>query len=310
MDNMDKDVTVHLKKAKFGQLADTPSILLLGKRRTGKTTWARRIVPDLRNQADRFMVMGGTLDSCSEWKQLVHPLYVHTKSIDRLQQVRDYQDLRVKKYRDSNEPIPRHYKLVIVIDDCGSDRTFMTSKILKDLLSNARHYGITLMLCLQYLYQAPPQCRDNFDYIGVLFARNVKAKEKLWSEYASQVEFRVFKFILSAATADRGLLWIDNTKASDKVSDTLFVSRMNPPFHFAEVGSDQVREYGDDHYMQTSGHTNAFIEAEQAIAKVDEFSIWGTDDDETVVPAGPSLRNATYRDKKGSVTVVTGLKQD
>ena len=70
------------------------------------------------------------------------------KDENHLKRIRDYQDMTLSNI-EKVDIIPRKYRICIILDDCGSDRTFMHSNIMKDILSNGRHYGMTIMILCQ-----------------------------------------------------------------------------------------------------------------------------------------------------------------
>lgn len=239
--------SVTLHEACFSSIEDNASIAILGKRRSGKTTWAKYILQSINLNIDRFVALCGNKDNQSEWTSIIHPLFVMPKNIEFLKRLRDYQDLKVSQYSCKNLEIPKKYKICIIFDDCGSDKSFMHSKIMKDLLANGRHYGMTLIILCQYLNQMHCENRDQIDYLGILHTSNLKNIKKIHEEYVNICDLRTFKYIINASTVNRGLCWVDNTKHATTVSLCVFFKHIPPRCVFYPIGSQNIRSYGKKH---------------------------------------------------------------
>ena len=244
------DTNIHIKEANLNQIETCASIVLLGKRRTGKTTMSKHILQYLNRDIDRFVAMCGNKDNAAEWKQIIQPLYVTAKNITYLKKLRDYQDGRVSSYSENQKPIPRKYRICVILDDCGSDRSFMFDPIIRDILSNGRHYGMTLLILCQYLNQMHSENRDQIDYVGMLYTSNQKNIKKIHDEYVNVCDIRTFKCVLNACTTQKGMCWIDNTKIPKTIDDCVFFKRIPWPPEFQKVGTSHVRTYGNCHYIE------------------------------------------------------------
>lgn len=242
-------IAVEIKEANFEGILECASIAIIGKRRTGKTTWAKYIVQSIASTCDRFVVISGTRDNVSEWKDVISPLFIVGKSIEYLRQVKEYQDTKCSLYTSDGHAIPRKYKITIILDDCGSDKKFMHHNVMKDILSNGRHYGMNIIILAQYINQMHSGNRDQLDYVGVLHTSNQKNVKKIHEEYGSVCSLREFRYILRALTVDRGMCWIDNTKSSSDASDCIFYKKLSLPYEFKHVGSELVNSFSESHYI-------------------------------------------------------------
>jgi hypothetical protein len=303
--------TIDLKEANFARIENCASIALLGKRRTGKTTWAKWIVQYISEQCDRFVVMCGNRDNMSEWREIISPLNVLTKNGAFLTKLRDYQDRKCSSFTVQGKEIPQKYKITLIFDDCGADRTFMHSDIMKDILSNGRHYGMFIIILAQYLNQMHAENRDQLDYIGVLYTSNQRNIKKLWEEYISVVEMRTFKYILKALTSKKGLCWIDNTQNPACVSDCIFFKHMTWPCDVKPVGSLGVRSYSQQHFMGSNKPKKPAAKVNMMIGKATiDVDTDGEEDDEeptlfdTFAHLPEILPNRSmFHDRRGSVII-------
>lgn len=245
---------VVLNQFDFTDTKPNSSIGVFGKRRAGKTTYSKVVLRHLATKIDRFMVMCGTLDGEREWGKVVEPLYVVPKSTSKLEQVRDYQNQKVGLIGDAE--IPRKYHLCIVVDDCGADKKFMNSPIMKDLLANARHYGITLLLLMQYMMQLPAECRANLDYVLQLHNPDTKKVKTVYEEYVSCDGFKMFQNVLKSVTSDRGLCVIDNTVSAETLTDHVYwyrLTKKDMALSNMQIGSETVRDFAMVHYNPPGG---------------------------------------------------------
>lgn len=241
-----------LGDANFNLIEACATIILLGKRRRGKTTWAKLITQYLSKTIDRFVSISGNKDNQAEWGKVIAPLYTWLLKTDMsaLKNLIKYQDTKVSPYTNQDLPVPRKYKLGLIIDDCGSNTSFMNSSLMQDIMANGRHYGITVIIPLQYFYQLLPKNREQIDYVGMLHTRNVKNIKKVYDEMINMMTLAHFKHVLEACTASRGLCWIDNTGTPDKFEDFIYYRRFPYwPYKFETVGSGHVREFHQKHYL-------------------------------------------------------------
>lgn len=318
---------VNIKEADFSSIENCASIALLGKRRTGKTTWCKYILQNLNNHIGRFVALCGNKDNASEWKRVIQPLFVMAKSLEHLKKLRDYQDTKVSMFSEQQLPVPKKYRICIILDDCGSDRTFMHSNIIKDILSNGRHYGMTVIILCQYLNQMHSENRDQIDYLGMLHTSNVKNIRKVHDEYVNVCDLRTFKFVLNACSSKRGMCWIDNTRNPTTIEDCVFFKRIPWPYEFKKVGTPHIRQYGHQHHMKNKERiTNQHKQQEdtthippkleeQVSSNNNKSSVDTESDDDDYISSSQDLLNSipehilanklVFTDKRGSVVVHT-----
>lgn len=224
--------SVHIQPADFASLARHASIVILGRRRSGKSTFARWLVKNyLMDTYPRVVVMAGNKHCADCWSAVVPPLFCMEKNIDHLQAIRDYQEKKLRTLGTND--IPTKYDVCIVFDDCGSDKSFMRSNIMRDLQANGRHYGIAVVVLAQYLVQISSENRDQIDYLAVLHTSNAKNTKRIYEEFVNVGDLRSFKYTMAALTQNRGVCWIDNTCTPSKLDEVVFYYRAR----FDQLGS-------------------------------------------------------------------------
>jgi energy-coupling factor transporter ATP-binding protein EcfA2 len=227
------------------RLRPCSSVALLGRRGTGKTTWGKRLLGFLRHDIKRFVVICGNKENMHAWAELVGSSFVVLKNLDYLKKLRDYQ---MDKVVDGK--VSKKHWLCIVTEDCGSDRKYMNSEVKKDLQANGRHYGITQIDILQFLYQLVPENRDQIDYLGVLRTANEDNIKRIQKEFVSLCDLRTFKYVLTSCTIDYGMCWIDNTLTPSKIEDHVFFARSaKTQAKPNKVNAQYVLDYGTRHFF-------------------------------------------------------------
>ena len=249
---MSDNVNFNVLDILYKDMVDHAAIAMLGKRRAGKTTQGMRMLEDFADRCDRFLIMCGNDDTREEWMTMVDRLYVVDKNLDMLKQIFAYQAKRCAKYRRLGIPVPRKYRLTIVIDDCGGDKDFMHHKIIRMLLAEGRHFGITCVFMLQDLSQMHKQDRRNFDYIGMMYTADDDVISEVKKYYISRrtADLATFTNILGALTMNKNIMWIDNTKTPQTIEDYIYHrSEYLKDYKFKRIGSIRVHEYHNEHYI-------------------------------------------------------------
>lgn len=241
--------TINIYEADFQNIKPCASVMVLGKRRSGKTTLSKHITQYLDSKINRFVAFCGNLDAQVEWKSVIPPLFVHGKNLESLRNIVAQQDEMVSCYTEKKQDIPKEVRICIIMDDCGCDKDFLKTKVVKDLFSNGRHYGITIVILCQYIYQIDPEIRTNIDYLAILRQTNVKNIKKIYDEFASFTKnMEELKHILELSTTNYGCCWIDNTAQSSLVQKCIFFKR-NTLMEFKKVGSQKMWEYSEKHHI-------------------------------------------------------------
>jgi len=256
---------IKIKEIDFAKIHHDAVFVLVGKRRTGKTTWGKVIISALNGKIGRFCLIAGNKDVRYEWSDSISSLYVTPKAFGeaKLEELRNYQENRVCMYTKKNEPIPYKYRVCVILDDCGSDIKFMKSNIIRDILANGRHYGMFTLIMVQYYYQIPRRCRENIDYLGLLRTNNKDNLRKIHTELVGHTTARAFRFCSAALTGDFGLLFIDNTTPTAvKVSDSVFYKNSDPRQNRKRTEHELVTQYGLAH---SRNHTTTTPEQKKQI---------------------------------------------
>lgn len=116
------------------------------------------------------------------------------------------------EYKKNNKEI---LNVLLILDDCGSDAKFVSSKAFRILCTRGRHLNITLIVTMQYIYQIPPACRSNLDFL-IVGQMNHQATTILCDEYLmGSIDRKEFLKIYHNAIKDYGFLLINCNSVKD-----------------------------------------------------------------------------------------------
>ena len=254
---------INLKRFQFDfKEAPNPTILLVAKRNSGKSFTGVSIAEKFTH-VERWSAFCGNKQTESYWSKKFGSSCsvkgIEAKGLAYLKKLISYQQEKIEEYELLNKPLPKKYELGIILDDVTADKKFSHSQELKDLLSNGRHYHITLIICCQYLKQLPPEVRTNFDYIFMLHnGKNVR--KLLHTEYLSEPDYDVFTQIFEAVVYQKdsngkkmyNSLVYDNAGTNNVGLENIFKIYYSENAEYisnAKIGSDAWREYNRVRYV-------------------------------------------------------------
>lgn len=223
-------MTLHLnlKKFKPSTMPDNATCILLGKRRTGKTT----ITLDIMYHKRRMpcgVVISGTEESNHTFKDIVPDTYIYgeykpeilERVFVRQKKLTNHNQRRLDQGDTTRDLIDS--KVFIVLDDCMYDKSVWKSEVIRKVFFNGRHFNMFFMATCQYLMEIPPSIRANIDYTFVLREPVLSQRQKIYTYFAGIVpDFKMFCHILDSTTNNYECLVIDNTSKSTEIADVLY----------------------------------------------------------------------------------------
>ncbi len=271
-----------------------PTILLVGSKRTGKTTLIRDLMYYFR-RIPAGVIMTGSLTSANTFSEFFPGSCIFNHIDDamekRLESIIKRQNKLVKKeLRDKqkfyklqqtkpkSKRLPyQHtdYSSFMLFDDCGYDTKFAKKQTISQLFMNGRHYKILLIMAIQYCKSVPPALRMNADYIFVMKEKSLKERKKLHEEWFGMLTNKEFTRIMDVCTDDYGCLVLDNTVSSNKIEDQVFFYKAKYPPKKYKVGTKELWEFhrrtyksDDDSDEDNSGSKrNATLSLKNSISK-------------------------------------------
>jgi hypothetical protein len=166
----------------LSDIPENPSIVLCGKRRSGKNVLCRDLAYNyFRGKVKNVFVFSPTSEIAINGYDYVPFEFryteVDTDVIDRI--------MKRQEYLIRNDP-KGDYRILILIDDIISSNDAKQQKVIDRLFISARHFQISLIVSYQYIKKDfSPVQRDNVDVIFCFQQSNYDNKQALNLQYLS-----------------------------------------------------------------------------------------------------------------------------
>lgn len=292
------------------KMSRTSTVLLIGRRGSGKSTMAADIMSHQRNIREG-MCISPTDAMTGFWRKHVPPLFIHHDYDESVTEAfLDHQDRKWRSYKRECKKrgiTPEEGKIdpaFAIYDDVTYDKSFFRNTLTRRLFMNGRHYSTFVLVTCQYLMDIGPDLRGQIDYVFILKEPNRSARERLYLYFAGIFHcFAAFEEALRSCTEDREAMVLDMTKQSNNISECVFFYRATPDLKF-KLGDEEFWRFGTENYksddsddddkqaklkeMQTAGLTKKDKE------KMEKFRVRKAYP-ENMVPYKPKV-SSTYAD--------------
>lgn len=242
-------VKLNLKKFDPKTMANDSVVLIIGKRRSGKSYISRDLLYHKR-AIPVGVAMSGTEDGNHFFSSIIPDSFVYGKyDAEVLQKLLKRQKVLVNK----NHPLPNAF---VVLDDCAYDPKMLRGNTpMREVLFNGRHWRLFTIITLQYLMVMPPDMRQNIDYVIVLKDNVLKNLRKLHDNFFGIVDdFNNFVEIMRQVTEDHGALVLDNTSNSNDLSSMLYWYKAKErcfKMGSIEFWKEHLKNYNPHHDVET-----------------------------------------------------------
>jgi energy-coupling factor transporter ATP-binding protein EcfA2 len=111
-------------------------------------------------------------------------------------------------------------KILLVLDDCITQKNVLKDESFLNLIMNGRHIGITLIFTMQFPMKISPEIRCNFDYVFLKQDCMISNQKRIYDHYAGLFPtFDFFKQILDQLTTNFGTIVINNSTKKQNFTD-------------------------------------------------------------------------------------------
>ena len=277
-------------------------IQIIGKRGTGKTSWAKHICSNLEDSKNGiFIVMAGSEKVKESWSEYIPGLFVLDPSEMYLEKIKNIQNKNIKMFLSRKEEFPQDLHITLIMDDCSSNKAIIRSKIMAWFGSNGRHIELRVILLTQYLNQIIPELRCQFDVVVILATSNKKNVTKFHEEFVGCGNLRTFHTILNIMTEDNGALIVDNRTNPSSLSSCCFYGKINPwPIPAKRLGHPTTWEFNDKHFILQEEEEENITTKDNMDVEIDE------EDDMGEISSRIELlgnEKRMYSDRHGSILV-------
>lgn len=238
-----------MRNIRFDEQSKGPTVVLIGKRDTGKTF----LVNDLLYYHQNIpigTVISGTEEGNGFYGRIVPKLFLHNeyssavvenilkRQVTVMKQVKREMD----KYKKTNiDP-----RMFLVMDDCLYDGSWTKDKLMRLLFMNGRHWRIMLVITMQYPLGIPPMLRTNIDYVFILRDNYIANRKRIYDNYAGMFgTFEAFCQVMDQCTENYECLVIHNNAKSNRLQDQVFWYKAEEHSSF-KLGSKQYWDLSKD----------------------------------------------------------------
>jgi len=169
----------------LNDIPENPSIVLCGKRRSGKNVLCRDLAYNyFRGKVKNVFVFSPTSEiAINGYDYVPFEFRYNEVDIDVIERIMKRQEYLIKENPKGD------YRTLILIDDIIASNDAKQQKILDKLFICARHFQISLVVSYQYIKKDfSPVQRDNVDVIFTFQQSNYDNKDALNKQYLSVSE--------------------------------------------------------------------------------------------------------------------------
>jgi hypothetical protein len=239
-----------IKKFNIHEMVEHCTIAMIAKRATGKSFLTREIMYQKRNIAGAIAI-SRTEKLNGFYKDFIPDSYIYseytsdilTRIYERQARMNEDNKKRVKDGKRAKDD-----SIMLIMDDCMSDKKWVKDPNITELFFNGRHHHLSFILTMQYAVGIPPEMRSNFDYIFLLAEDTINNRKKLYEHYAGMFQtFDIFQQVFSDLTENYGMMVINNRIHSKNITDKVFwyKAKSTPAF---KVGCNKFRKFHDQVY--------------------------------------------------------------
>lgn len=270
---------LHLKKFNPATMRDSCVVVFVAMKGSGKSMCMSDFMFHKRHLPGGF-VFSATEESNEFFSQMVPPMYCYSDlDLDKLRDVYDYQEVKMKKYKRTREERDRAKAdhgdpgmldselekidfwavwerdphVFGIIEDLMADQKCFKHLVMRELFMNGRHHKMFMMITVQYVMDMPRNLRSNVDYWVLFKEDSQENRENLFKHVASKTKSRaVFNRIMDTCTVNYGCVVVDNRCNTGIIEDAIFWYRAKPrpPFR---IGSKRFWRFAEKNYVKPDG---------------------------------------------------------
>lgn len=204
-------------------LPDGFFVVLEGKRRTGKTTYAKWMLQWYQHKFNLVWVMSQTSLS-GFWQRVVGDDFVFPKwNPAAIQSLIDRNDKIIAHFGEDSDETRKRASALIILDDCITNDIW-NSDILKRLAVEGRHHHISVLFLTQDPKTIRPLIRDNTDVAIIFNQKTYRNKESMWMDFINDVDRKTAMALMRAYCNNHDALVCVQTNLTPEIRRNFFKS--------------------------------------------------------------------------------------
>jgi ABC-type dipeptide/oligopeptide/nickel transport system ATPase component len=218
------------------------TILIVGKRGTGKSTLLKDILYHIRKRVDTGFAISPTQDTIRMFEDCFPRSHIYN----------EYNLEVVRTLLNSLTSLTEQKKkreIVFTLDDCMFDKGIMKTKEMREIHMNGRHLHMWFINCVQYLMDLGPELRSQIDYVFVLKENVISSRQKLHKYFFGIFEkYEEFSLVMDKCTNSHECLVLDNTQVNNSIEDSIYYYKADPDIGRFRLGKSIYFKL--DHYFK------------------------------------------------------------
>ena len=179
------------------------SILVVGSRRSGKTTYSKYLVEKIKHLYSLIIVFTHTKSS-RQWNNLIPEKFIIEKyNPEIIENIIERNKILKKNCPDINR------NTLVIFDDVIDDSSLRNDDSIKSIFTIGRWNNIGILFLTQYLNAVSPTCRNNSDIVICCIQNSNQAIEILYNTYGI-IDKQTFINLLNENTKDYNVFIIRN----------------------------------------------------------------------------------------------------
>ena len=263
-----------IKKFDIRSIDNDKVVVFIGKRDTGKSILVRDLLYYNKN-IPVGTVISGTEGANSFYSKMMPSIFIHNEyKSEIVSNVLKRQKKIINKIksevseRGTSNIDPRFF---LILDDCLYDKSWVSSKSIRSVFMNGRHYKIMFIITMQYALGIPPSLRTNIDYVFILRENYVSNRKRLYEQFARMFPtFDMFCQVMDQCTENYECIVINNNAKSNKLEDQIFWYKADMHEDF-RIGDQRFWKYHCDNY--NPNHTNTSEDPLSQLTKKGKITI-------------------------------------
>jgi energy-coupling factor transporter ATP-binding protein EcfA2 len=201
------------------------TVLLIGKRGTGKSTLINDIMYHMRDKFQFGIAMSPTEGSTEALSTIIPRTCIFNDFCENaIGRMLKYQKKSVKQASEK-----KYRNMFIIMDDCAYDSKTLKGKNIREVFMNGRHRKIFIINAVQYMMDIPSFLRGQIDYVFATRDNIIDQREKLWKYFFGMFsDYRDFSAVMDNCTANHNVIVLNNTVRSNDPQECVYWYCANP----------------------------------------------------------------------------------
>ncbi len=204
-------------------LPDGFFMVLEGKRRTGKSTFAKWLLQYYQDKFSLVWVMSQTAAS-GYWQKFVGKKFVFDSwKPDAIRKLLKRNDAIIKQWGEDSEIAKKTGASLLILDDCINQDIWSSDEFVK-MAVEGRHHLLSVLFITQDPKTIRPMVRDNADVAVVFNQKTFRNKESLWHDFMNDVDKNTALKLISTHCVGHNALVCVQTNLDGDIQKNFFVS--------------------------------------------------------------------------------------